>query len=66
MDLHDFWQENKRWILGIALGFLVYLIGGTVIRDAYTDPGLSSTRDVQEDCHRAAIRVSPGGSRKAA
>ena len=53
MDLHDFWQENKRWILGVVLGLLVYWIGGSVItgmysKDAVTKKMARSTRLYQE------------------
>ena len=39
MDLHDVWQENKRWILGIVLGLLVYWIGDAAIAGMYDSAG---------------------------
>lgn len=38
MDLNDLWQENKRWILGCALGLVVFWIGWSVIHATF-DPG---------------------------
>jgi hypothetical protein len=38
MDVGEFVQENKRWLLGCALGGIVFLIGKTVIETIY-DPG---------------------------
>jgi hypothetical protein len=35
MDLHDLWQEHKRWILGVAIGLVVLLVGRAVIRSTY-------------------------------
>ncbi len=40
MDFHEFWQENKRWILGVALGFLVYWIGTSIIGSVYSTSGV--------------------------
>ena len=31
MDLQDFWQENKRWVLGVVAGLIVYWIGSGVV-----------------------------------
>ena len=36
MDTHEVWQENKRWILGAALGFVVFWVGSTVIDGLYS------------------------------
>lgn len=35
MDLHDIWQENKRWILGVVLGLMVFWIGDAVVAGMY-------------------------------
>lgn len=35
MDLNDFWQENKRFLMTVAGGFLVLLIGLAVIDRVY-------------------------------
>jgi hypothetical protein len=31
MDVHDLWQENKRWILGVLIGGVVFWIGTLVV-----------------------------------
>jgi hypothetical protein len=38
MDVGAFVQENKRWLLGCALGGIVFLIGKTIVETVY-DPG---------------------------
>lgn len=30
MDLHEVWQENKRWIIGVLIGVVVFFIAHTV------------------------------------
>lgn len=35
MDLHDIWQENKRWILGVLIGLVVFWIGRSVLQSRY-------------------------------
>lgn len=35
MDLHEIWQENKRWILSCVAGLLVFLIAYKVIGGIY-------------------------------
>ena len=32
MDLNDYWQENKNFVLCVAAGFLVFFIGNSVIQ----------------------------------
>ena len=39
MDLHEIWQENKRWILGVAAGAIVFWIGLGFIRGTYDVSG---------------------------
>ncbi len=36
MDLHDIWQENKRWILGVIAGLLIYWTGSTIVKGIYS------------------------------
>lgn len=31
MDLQDFWQESKRWVLGVVAGAIVFWIGSGVV-----------------------------------
>jgi len=38
MDIGEFAQENKQWLVGCAIGAVVWLIGSTVI-DSVTAPG---------------------------
>ena len=33
MDLDDFWQENKRWVLGSVAGLLVFIIANAIVGD---------------------------------
>ena len=35
MDLHDFWEENKKWILGVVAGLVVFLIAKAVVTGMY-------------------------------
>ena len=35
MELEDFWQENKRWILGCCIGLVVFLISWSIIGERY-------------------------------
>ncbi len=37
MDLHDIWQENKRWILCCLLGLVIYWVGGYVVESVWSD-----------------------------
>ena len=38
MDVQEFWEENKRWVLLCALGGVIYLVASSVIASMY-DPG---------------------------
>jgi hypothetical protein len=42
MDVGAFVQENKRWLLGTAIGGLVWMIGSAVVQAIY-DPGLAAS-----------------------
>ena len=35
MDLHEIWQENKRWILSCVAGLLVFWIALSIIAGIY-------------------------------
>ncbi len=39
MDVGSFVQENKRWLIGVALGGVVYLIASAVIASVYNADG---------------------------
>lgn len=41
MDANELWQENKRWILGVALGAVVFWVASTVIGGVYGTTGAS-------------------------
>lgn len=43
MDLHDIWQENKRWILGVLIGVIVFWIGHSVLQSKY-DTGVETRK----------------------
>ncbi|GAB4137226.1 MAG: hypothetical protein Fur0037_02170 [Planctomycetota bacterium] len=40
MDVGEFAQENRRWLLGTAIGFLVYWIGSGVISSRFDVDGV--------------------------
>lgn len=42
MDISEFWQENKRWVLGVAAGAVVYLVGQKVVSSTFGADGLAS------------------------
>ena len=35
MDMNDYWQENKRFLVTLGSGFLVFLIGLFVVQSLY-------------------------------
>lgn len=47
MDLNDFWQENKKLLIAIGCGLLVFLIGNLFIESSYGDD-LRSTRRARD------------------
>ena len=42
MDLGAFVQENKRWLVGVGIGGLCWLIGSTIVQAIY-DPGAAAS-----------------------
>ena len=42
MDLHELWQENKRWILSCVAGLLLFWIAHSVIGTYFDDANASS------------------------
>jgi hypothetical protein len=38
MDLNDFWQENKRWVLLCVAGLLVFLIARSIVDAQFNEP----------------------------
>jgi hypothetical protein len=59
VDLHDLWQENKRWILGVAIGLLVFWVG-TMVIDSMWSP-TKAARDNQADVRRIGEGQLDGG-----
>lgn len=51
MDPHEVWQENKRWILGVVAGLLVYWVASSIIGGVY------STSSVKSQIRRAQKSV---------
>lgn len=43
MDVGEFAQENKQWLVGCAIGAVVWLVGGAIV-DSVTAPEVVSTR----------------------
>jgi len=39
MDLNDIWQQHKTWILGALGGLILFLIGNSMISNAYSTAG---------------------------
>jgi hypothetical protein len=42
VDISEFWQENKRWVLGVAAGAVVYLVGQKVVSSTFGADGLAA------------------------
>jgi hypothetical protein len=62
MDLHEIWQENKRWILGCVAGLLVYLIAHSIIGGIYDNRAVdSSIRSAQKAISDEQYRVAELG-----
>jgi hypothetical protein len=54
LDLQDFWQENKRWILGVFAGLIVYWVGGGIVSAVFGGASasgrvLAMARDLQRE-----------------
>lgn len=47
MDLNDYWQENKRFVLTVAAGLLVFAIGEMVIGNTLGDELSARQNDVR-------------------
>ncbi len=54
MDLSDFWQENKKWVLGCVAGLIVFLIAKSVVSSTYVDPVVSKYRATGSDYTKIA------------
>lgn len=38
MDLNDFWQENKKWVLSCVAGLIIFLIAKNIVHNTYVAP----------------------------
>jgi hypothetical protein len=64
MDVSAFVQENKRWLIGVAIGGIAWLIGSSII-DAIYDPAgsmptlqkLGAPREVFDGAARTALQT---------
>lgn len=60
MDTTEFWQENKRLIVTLACGLLVYMIAGIIIESAYGSDLRSARRELSVNKSAlSAERYSP-------
>ena len=55
MDLDDFWQENKRWVLGCLAGLLIFVIAYNVFADG---PKKGSKAGSMKDVYKSAQLTS--------
>lgn len=66
MDIQEFWEANKRWVLGALLGFVVFMIARQVVANLYdpTQVRAALARTVgelnRERYGSAALRVARG------
>ncbi len=61
MDLNDYWQENKRFVSGVAGGAVVFLIGYMVVGSFYDSDIRSKRRSIaqrQSDLRQAMFTAS--------
>ncbi len=72
MDLNDFWQENKRFLMTVAGGFLVLLIGLAVIDRVYgrdlrraTQSVNSSKKALKKERYQAASKTAAEATNQA-
>ena len=53
MDVGEFAQENKQWLVGCAIGAVVWLIGGAIV-DSVTAPGpLPRRQDTLREAYKS-------------
>jgi hypothetical protein len=52
VDVHEIWQENKRWIVGVLIGVVVFFIGNTMIGSLF------DSRRVERDARTRASKVA--------
>ena len=54
MDLNDFWQENKKWVLSCVAGLIVFLIAKSVVYNTYVAPVVSKYKSTRGDYSKIA------------
>lgn len=57
MDLNNFWQQNKRFVVSVASGAIVFVIGLMLIDGLYGDDLAKLTREVGQNENR--LRNTP-------
>ena len=59
MDVGEFAQENKQWLVGCAIGAVVWLVGGAIV-DSVTAPEMMSRRQdkLREAYKSGQLRVA--------
>ncbi len=54
MDLNDFWQENKKWVLSCVAGLIVFLIAKSVVYNTYVAPVVGKYNATRSDYSKIA------------
>ena len=49
MDFNDYWQENKRFLLTLAGGVIVFFIGKSIVNNVYRSEREAAQRSVDRD-----------------
>ena len=57
MDLNDYWQENKRFLVTVASGVVLFVIGSMVIDSLFRDELVAQRREV--DATARKLRSEP-------
>lgn len=59
MDVGEFAQENKQWLVGCAIGAVVWLIGGAVVDSVTGAPTATRSQDrLREAYNRDALAIA--------
>ena len=54
MDVGEFAQENKQWLVGCAIGAVVWLIGGAIVDSISAPAPLPRRQDTLREAYRRA------------
>ena len=52
MDVHEIWQENKKWIVGVLIGVVVFFIANTMLGSMF------DSRRVEREAKQKANKVA--------